>query len=90
MLGTANWVFFTNGLARIGECVYLDGVRGYNGLGVVHVLVNSLPGNLIESRLPNPNNAAVKESRDAFIYQLGHLGLSYGSHIQSARKKIFG
>lgn len=90
MLGTANWVFFTNGLARIGECVYLDGVRGYNGLGVVHVLVNSLPGNLIESRLPNPNNATVKESRDAFIYQLGHLGLSYGTHIQSARKKIFG
>jgi hypothetical protein len=84
MLGTANWVFFTNGLAGIGECVYLDGVRGYNGL------VNFLPGNLIESRLPNPKNAAVKESRDAFIYQLGHLGLSYCTHIQSARKKIFG
>lgn len=79
MLGTANWVFFTNGLAGIGECVYLDGVRGYNGLGFVHVLVNFLPGNLIESRLPNPKNAAGRESRDAFIYQLGRLGLSYGT-----------
>jgi hypothetical protein len=62
--------------------VCLDGVRGYNGVEVVHVLVNFLPGNLIGSRLPNPKNAAVKESRDAFIYQFGRLGLSYGTRIQ--------
>ena len=80
-------VFFTNGLAGIGKCVYLDGVRGYNGLEVVNALVNILPRNLIESRLPNPKNAAVKESRDAFIYQLGHLGLSYGTPYSERKKE---
>jgi hypothetical protein len=85
MLRTANWVFFTNRLAGIGEYVCLDGARWYNGLKVVHVLVNFLPGNSIENRLPNPKNVAVKESRDAVIYQFGHLGLSYGTRIQERR-----
>ena len=87
MLGTANWVSFTNGLAGISDCVCLDGVRGYNDLEVVHVLVNFLPGNLIESCLPNPKNAVVKESRDAFVYQLGHLGLSYGTPYSERKKE---
>jgi hypothetical protein len=57
MLRTVDLVFFTNALAAIGEHVCLDGVRGHDGLEVLHVLVKFLPGDLIESRLPNPKNA---------------------------------